>query len=349
MPKVDLPNGTGLVAGGGLIAPSASPSGGLVATRPASTPGAGLSAVKAKPNGHTSAELTGSDFCILDEPRKQTVGILYARDGHGKTFWGCAYCPEPVVLICLDGRGERTAKAVMAETGRKIYYLDAKAPGNAVQMSHEQAQQAGTDALALITRNYEWAIEKSIREWGRGTLMIDTSSELRDIVKLSVRGRVDRPNPKSGEKGDFGKSDAVINRTLKYFADRSRDSNLNLLLLARAKPIYEGREDTGRITWDTDKIFSQAADWIIGLNMVSGMMPAVGGIQMLGGGIATLGAGSAGSPSKPTFELHVTNPKCAYEETGNVYREADWNAAGENPFVYAMQRLLPGSRAEDWR
>lgn len=344
MPKVDLPN-SGLVSAG-LVAPAA---GGLVATRPTPAPGTILSAVKAKPIGHTSPELAGSDFCIIDEPRKQTVGILYARDGHGKTFFGCAYCPEPVVLIGLDGRGERTAKQVMRETGRRIYYLDAKAPGNAVQMSHDQAQLSCSDIVTLITRNYEWAIERSINEWGRGTLLIDTSTELRDIIRLQVRGRVDRPMPKKGESSDFGRSDAVINRTLKYFCDRSRDSNINLLLLARSRPIYDGREDTGRITWDTDKIFSQAADWIIGLNMVSSLSPSVGGIQMLGGGIATLGAGSTGSPTKPTFELHVTNPKCAYEETGNVYREADWNAAGENPFVYAMQRLLPGSRAEDWR
>lgn len=348
MPRVNLP-GYGLPipiavsADAGLV-----PATGLIATRPTNGPAPAMSGVRAQPNGHSAPELQGSDFLILDEPKKTTVGILYARDGHGKTYWACRYCPEPVVVIGFDGRGERTIKQIMRETGRKIYYLDAKAPGNAVQMSHDQAQAAGTESLALASRNYEWAIDRSIREWGCGTLALDTSKELTDIVKLAVRGRVDRPNPKSGERGDFGKSDAVINRTLKYFCDRARDSNLNLMLLARSKPIYDGREDTGRITWDTDKIFSQAADWIVGLNMVSGMMPSAGGIQLLGGGLMGGGAVS-GAPVKPTFELMVTNPKCAYEETGKVYRQAEWEAVGENPFVYAMQRLLPGSRPEDWK
>lgn len=360
MPEPAAPTApaSGLVAPTGLASPAPGlVVGGLVATRPAGptqpAPGTSpFSAIRAQSTWHTIPELAGSDFVVLDEPRKQTVGILYARDGHGKTFWGCAYCPEPIVLIGLDGRGERTAKQVMLETGRKIYYLDAKAPGNAVQMSHEQAQQAGTDAVTTITRNYEWAIEKSIREWGRGTMIFDTSSELRDIVRLSVRGRVDRPMPKKGERSDFGQSDAVINRTLKYFCDRARDSNLNLILLARSKPVYEGREDTGRVTFDTDKIFVQAADWIVGLNMVSnapvGMAVGGGaGMTMLGAGMGIGGNGTG--LMKPSFELQVTNPKCAYEETGKVYREADWQAAGENPFVYSMQRLIPGSTAGDWR
>lgn len=339
MPKVEIPSG--------LVAPSAA---GLIARQPSlgtpSTPTGNFARVPT--SGHSIPELAGSDFLVLDEPRPLTVGVLYSRDGDGKTHHVCAYCPQPVVLIGLDGRGERTAKKVMQETGRKIYYVDAKAPGNATQMTHEQAQQSGTEALAFVTRNFDWAVEKGIREWQRGTIVIDTSTELTDMVKLSVRGRVDRPNPKSGEKGDFGKSDAIINRTFKYFCDRARDGRLNLILLSRSKPVYEGREDTGRITFDTDKVFRQAADWIVGLVKVSGGVVGFGGgIQMLGGGVAAPAVGTA-----PVFELQITNPKCAPGETGMVYRQADWEAdtaCAGNPFVYAMTRLLPGSKPEDWR
>lgn len=340
MPKVDLPTQPVTGTGSGLIA-STPGAGGLVSARPATPVISSGSMARAQVNGLHTPELSGSDFVVLEEPRPQTVGIVYARDGEGKTHFVGAHCPEPVVLIGLDGRGERTAKKVMRETGRKIYFLDAKAPGNAVQMTHEQAQQAGTEALNLITRNFEWAVDKSIKEWGKGTLVFDTSTELRDIVRLAVRGRVDRPNPKSGEKGDFGKSDAVINRTLMYFCNRARDSKLNLILLSRAKPVYEGREDTGRITWDTDKIFSQACDWVLELRMIGGAFGG-GGIQMLGMG-AGVGVGAPG----PTWELRAANPKTNINETGKVYRESDWGVDG--PFAFACSRLMPGSQPGDWK
>lgn len=330
MPKIDPP--TGFVAPAGLVAtPRTVPSASSGTTGP-------VSPARATSIGSTAPELTGSDFILLEEPKAQTVGILFAKDGHGKTWFTVNSCPEPVVLIGLDRRGERAAKEAM-KRGRKVYYLDAAMPANALQMSHEQAQEHGKNALDLITRNYEWAIGKSIREWGRGTLVFDTSTELRDIARVAVRGRIDRPNPKSGEKGDFGKSDALINQTLKYFCDRARDSNLNLVLLSRAKPVYEGREDTGRITWDTDKIFSQAADWIVEYRMVGQMVGGGGPIQLLG----AMPAMSAG----PSFEMQVTQPKLNIEEMGKVYRQHEWGAEG--PFSYLCTRVVPGSQTEDWR
>lgn len=324
MPNIEpLP---GLVSGG-LIAVSQSPAASPVP----------VSNARAQSIGTTAPELSGSDFILLEEPKAQTVGILFAKDGHGKTWFTVNSCAEPVVLIGLDRRGERAAKEAM-KRGRKVYYLDAAMPANTLQMSHDQAQDHGKRALDLISKNYEWAISKSIKEWGRGTLVFDTSTELRDIVRVAVRGRVDRPNPKSGEKGDFGKSDALINSTLKYFCDRARDSNLNLVLLSRAKPVYEGREDTGRVTWDTDKIFSQAADWIVEYRMV-GSMVAGGGVQLLGAGAPA----SAG----PSFEMQVTQPKLNIAEMGKVYRQHEWG--DEGPFSYLCTRVVPGSTSGDWR
>lgn len=324
MPKVSLPEATGGLVTGGLVS---------VAARPNPAVGATFSPVRATANGTTTPELQGSDFIILEEPKPQTVGIIFAKDGEGKSFCAVNYCPEPVVLIGLDGRAERVAKEAL-NRGRKIYYLDASMPANVLQMSHEQAQAAGKASLDLITKNYEWAIAKSL-QWGRGTIVIDTSTELRDIARVAVRGRVDRVQTKG--EGDFGKSDAIINRTLWYFCKRARDSKLNLVLLSRSKPIYEGREDSGRSTFDTDKVFVAACDWIAEYRMV-GVANMMTGIQVLG----------APTIAGPTFEMQATKPKLAIDETGKIYRQADWEADGSGPFAYGCVRMVPGSKTEDW-
>lgn len=359
MPKIDASS----VLGGGLV--SAAPgSGGLVpASRPAvQSQAPGGPTIRAALNGHATPETAGSDFLVLDEPRKTTVGILFARDGDGKTYLCVNYCPEPVVVINLDGRGERAAKEAIRR-GRKVFYLDASTPFNVMEMEHDEAMAAADASLKLITRNYEWAIRESIQKWGKGTLVIDTSTELRDIVRVAVRGRVDRPNPRTGDKSDYGKSDAVINRTMKYFGDRARASNLNLILLSRSKPVYAGREDTGRITWDTDRVFSQSADWMLEYRMVRGGlgfgMPGAGLVSggllgapdagVVGGGIVVPGAGMGMPGSAPTYEVVAAHPKLAHGETGAVYRQAEWEAAGVGPFAFVCSKVIPGSVPEDWQ
>lgn len=352
MPKVSLPRTPEVVAAQAILMESlgvgtgtahgnlAALTGGLISVSPRANPAAGIGAnfttARAVPNGATAPELAGSDFIILNEPKQRTVGIVYAIDGDGKTHYAINYTPEPVILFGLDRRGEREIKKSL-NRGRKIYYIDAATPANIAQMSDVEARAAGKASLDLITKNYEWAIAKSM-EWGQGTMVFDTSSELRDIVRVAIRGRIDRPNPKTGERGDFGASDAIINRTLKYFCDRARDSKLNLILLSRSKPIYDGREDTGRKTWDTDKIFVQAADWIIEYRMV-GVAGLMTGIQVLG----------APAPTGPSWEIQATKPKLAPEETGKIYRQAEWEADGSGPFAYGCVRMVPGSKVGDWK
>lgn len=342
---------------GGLVGPSLVP-----AARPSSLAVPSSPGLRATPNGHATPETTGSDFVVLDAPKRTTIGVLFKKDGDGGTYVCTMYCPEPVVVIGLDGRGEPPVAAAI-RAGRKVFYLDASTPFNVMEMEHEQAQATASESLRLITKNYEWAVEQSITKWGRGTLVIDTSTELRDLVRVAVRGRVDRPKPQKGEGFLVAQTDAIINRTLKYFADRARNSKLNLILLARAKEIYDGRDATGRFTFDTDKVFLQACDWVaeyrkvVGGGLMGLSMPMPGALApgMVAGpgvvgavpGVGLTGVG--GSGSAPTYELVATNPKLAHGETGAVYRQVEWEAEGVGPFAYLCERVVPGSSAEDWK
>lgn len=356
MPKANLPDA--LV--GGLVTGLVS----VATARPASSGPSGPT-TRATPNGHATPDTAGSDFLVLDRPKRTTVGIVFARDGMGKSYFATNFCPPPLVVIGLDGRAEHVIYNA-STLNRQVYYLDASTPFNVMEMTHQEAQAAGDASLKLITRNYEWAVAKSIKEWGRGTLVIDTSTELRDIVRMTVRGRVDRPAPQKGEGFLGAQMDAIINRTLKYFADRARNSNLNLILLSRSKPIYDGREDTGRITWDTDKVFSQAADWIVEYRRAAPGFAAMAGAGMgllgMPGAVTAPVLGMMGAPAMPgagmmipgvaadpTYEIVATNPKLAHGEQGAVYRQSEWEAAGVTPFAFMCERLIPGSTADEWK
>jgi hypothetical protein len=363
MPKA---NSAALAASMPPLTSAAGGLGGLVAAaRPSSLASPSSPGLRAAPNGHQTAETAGSDFVVLAAPKRTTIGVLFKKDGDGGTYVCTMYCPEPVVVIGLDGRGEPPVAAAI-RAGRKVFYLDASTPFNVMEMEHEQAQATASESLRLITRNYEWAIEQSITKWGRGTLVLDTSTELRDLVRVAVRGRVDRPRPQKGEGFLVAQTDAIINRTLKYFADRARNSKLNLILLSRAKEIYDGRDATGRFTFDTDKVFLQACDWIAEYRKVAagsgllgmpmggfigtppGAVPGAAPIGTLAPGVAPV-MGVLGALAVPTYEIVATNPKLAHGETGAVYRQAEWEVGGVGPFAYLCERVVPGSTAGDWK
>jgi hypothetical protein len=290
--------------------------------------------------------IPGTDFVTLSAPAPRAICMVYGRDGSGKSTFAARFAPGPVAFINLDGRAEHTVYESIVEHGRVVHYMSTGAPADVLNTEHEELKVYAADVLNKIKRNFTWAVEQS-RQGKVRTIVIDTTKELADLVKLAVRGRVDRPAGTKEDKGDFGKSDAVINRELWFFPTLARQSNANLVLIARSKPKYVGREDTGKVLPDTDKVFTAAVDWIAEIRLASveekqarlaeannGQVNALQLIQIAQAG--------------PSFEVEISEKAGTnHSELNKVYSESDWKEHG--PFAYTCARMYKSTTVEDWK
>lgn len=307
----------------------------------------------------TSGErVAGTDVFLVKRRPPYTVAIIYGRSGCGKTSIITGHydalgnlvngVPDPFLLIDMDNRSyDRVVEAV--EAGKRAYYTPAALPADILEMDGPEAKEFATQALSRVKHSYRWALgeAKKSRDLMR-FIVIDGINELGDLIKLAVRGRVDRPAGTKDDKGDFGKSDAVINWEMRYFANAAREACVNLVMVARATQVYKGREATGEWTWGCDKIFDQACDWSAEIRLtdvddkINSATERNGGKPLTPLDIMTI------RQMGPSFELVVDKAGNAIKEKGKVYSQADWEREGAGPFAYAATRLMPRTKMEDW-
>lgn len=344
MPKVNAP--TLVPASVGLVA---SPAGGLVAPGPTTDAGSGLVSSLAAPN--PNAVLPNSDFIVIDKPKRKAVCLVFADGGCGKTTFGLKYTPQPAFLIGFDGRSE------YVEEEQKLlgYPIGAvQIPPPSVLQKTDNVRKAAGEALAKFFRNYDAAIEASKSDKAR-TIVIDTGSELGEIITLAVRGTLE------SAKGDFGRSKDQINQIWwKIFQTARYTGKAHVIILARASSIWENNEPTGDFKARVSDTVRDAVDFSLHIRLGMGAQSLLG----LAGGLAGVGSpgglvsgtglmpiipGSGFAGPQKEFEIVVkkSGNKNPLQELGVVYRQSDWGEDG--PFVYACTQLMPGSRPEDWK
>lgn len=291
--------------------------------------GAGAAAVSssdaprevAKPTG--TGVLAGSDFTVMQSPKRQANILIYGMGGSAKTSFVTRYCPDPIALLAYDRRYEHAVAAATA-LGRHVYPCAIDFP--AKKMDAKMTQAKAIEAMDKTVRNFEWACEQSLRGNIR-TISIDTGTEYSGILKLSFDGVFHQT-----KEGAYGKDKDYVNRKWWDLFTMARDSKAHFVVTARAKEIWVKnpatgqQEATGRYTYRCPGVINDAVDWA---------------------GHIRLKEGLKGRLTKE-FQLEITKAGANIAELCNVYTAKDWEPFG-GPFTYASyMQFIETSELEDW-
>lgn len=289
------------------------------------------------PAATASTIIPNSHFQIIDRVRHKAVILVFGDGGCGKTTFGAKYAPQPAVLIGFDGRSQYVEmEQKLAGTPIPAVYI----PPPSVLQKSENVKSAAKEALNEFFYNFSAAIEAS-KAGKVATTIIDTASELGEIITLSVRGTLD------AIKGDYGRSKDQINQIWwKIFGAARYQGNANLVLLARASSIWVNNEPTGDFKARVTDVVRDAVDFAVHIRWATSTIPVDSAGLPIMPVMPTLPM--VGASAKPkSFELVVTKAGNQRSELGAIYSEADWEGVG--PFAYACSKLMPGTTPDDWR
>lgn len=265
-----------------------------------------------------SLTLAQSDFILTPIKAKlQSVCLIFGDAGTGKTTFVTRYCPEPIAFFSFDGRANNAIKKAQ-DSGRVIYPTYIDYPADVMRLKDDEARRVGQIGIDKLIRNLEIAVAESLRG-NINTIAVDTGTEYGELITMAARGRLDKA-PK-----DFGDSKNLINRQWWRLFNLARAGNANLVVLSRAKAIWEGNAPTGNFTYRCHDVVYDAVDWAghIRLRKFKGKL-------------------------KQEFQLEITKAGNNIVELGEVYTKDDWEDLG-GPFAYASMLQYEGSMDTDWR
>lgn len=270
----------------------------------------------------TYKPIPGSDFSAPPPPKKQAIALIFGQPGHGKTTMGLMYAPGPVAFFDVDRRGAHAAKTAL-KRGKVIHYLPVSIPHKILNMTDQQVMKHAQAQVDMVRKNYELAIREA-EKGNLRTIVFDTMTEFGSLVNMAVTGRADR------KKDDYGKSTHIVQTAMSDIIRMCRDTPANLIMLAKAKPVWEGGEPTGAYSYRGYEIMEFDADWAGHLRLKKHRSIK-----------------RQRDASRQSHELEITKAGIRLKTLGDVYSSEDWGSDG--PFVYACTQQFRGSKPEDWK
>lgn len=270
----------------------------------------------------SATTLAGSDFTAPPDPRDQAIALIFGRPGSSKTSFALRGGPDPLVFFDIDQRGRHALAYAQHTMKKKVYYTNIDYPMKITKMDDVMAKAAGQKSWDKFARNYEIAIKEAEKGNVR-TIVIDTATELGEILKIAVQGRIDR------KAGDYGKSKGIINTEMAKMLKLVRNTPANLILLARAKEVWEGSEPTGKWKHEGLDCLEYDSDWAAHIRLKK-----LKSIK------------DRGKTQSKEFEMEITKAGIDISVLGNVYNEEDWGELG--PFVWACMENYPGTSPDVW-
>jgi len=287
-----------------------------------------------------AGELQGTRFYTLKPNRRPARILLYGDGGTGKTYFAARYCPGPIAFINFDRRAKDTILKAQQETGKKIWYQEIRPFPDAINMTSDESKKVGKEQLKILLDEIYSAVRLSQRGDVR-TICLDTATEANAVINMAISGRPDRA------ADDYGKSKDMATWQWKSILNGVFDGEANLILLSRAKEIYNGREGTGKFTYRCPAELNDGVDISMEIRtVVPGMNAIAGGLKSF----ASVGVSGTlpGMQTGPRWELYVTKAGANAAELGQTYTSTEWDLLG-GPFVYACMRQWVGTTPEDWK
>jgi hypothetical protein len=258
----------------------------------------------------------GSDFVTYATSKRNTIILAYGPGGVGKSHFGLFHAREPIVQINFDGR-DREVRRKAVDAGRKIMWLDVPVPPKISGVSHADVKKLATSIVRRVTDNIEAACEASLRG-NVGTIQLDTATELDQILTLAAYGSPEVV------MDDYGRAAGRIKDEWWNILRMVRQSNANLILLAREKKIYRDKQDTGKLTYKAPTTLYDAADIAMEVRLKTVV---------------------ARREKQTVAEFEITKAGNNRPLLWTTWTEEE---LGDNPFVFLCSLLTPGSTEEDW-
>jgi len=165
-----------------------------------------------------------------DYPRKRRIiAISGGMEKTGKTTFA-ASAPDPLYSLGLD-RGAEVIS--LHSAGREIYLKQYIAPRD---LQPNQYTSTWEDFKATYY---------SILNNNRGSLLVDTETAMYELIRLARFGKLTQVMPEQ-----YGPLNAELNSMM----DAAFESDMTVVMIRRAAPVYSGRQATGQ--WE-DRGWSQ--------------------------------------------------------------------------------------------
>lgn len=268
--------------------------------------------------------LLGLDFIEPPEPKEQCIMLGFGLAGQGKTTFGLLHAPGPVAFFDIDRRGLHAAKKAKA-AGKVIHYLGIDYPKGLNKLSPQAIIAATTRSTDILRRNFDGVLEQSLKGNVR-TIVFDTMTEYAEILAMKFTGHHSGGKPVK----DYGKSTGQVKAELSQMIKSTRESSANLIMLARAKEVWEGGEPTGKFTYRGPDTMEFDADWAAHIRIQKRRS-----IKDRG--------------KDPVFEMEVSKAGIDISILGNVYTEDDWGGQdGLGPFVWGCMENYPETTPDMW-
>lgn len=259
------------------------------------------------------------DFVNAPTPQRNALCIVFGPTGQGKTTWAASsiWPGRKGAVIDTERRALWVIQKREQEIGESILYHPLKLLRKAGDKTDQQVMAEARTVCDSFMKNYEAALESSLRPDGIRTIIIDTASE---YYKSALFFKI------------FGRTDKIIQRDhgvpraeFRAMTRMAREYPVNLILLCHEKEEYLNNQATGVMTWAGFEEMGADVDFAVRVTIDRPKRPKEG---------------------EPTILYKSEFTKFLEAESVVSYTQEDYDPFG--PFVYACMQQFVGTTPEDW-